>query len=133
MATTNLLDVGALTDAESMFDHPLTQPATAADYARLFDGDAALSELVRFDRSKVTVGAVQRAEQIEAAYAEAAEREAYRADLITRYIAACSAGADEWDQYRLLAEAARYDKAHPGDSVPLADELHGTQLLAEAA
>lgn len=69
--------------------------------------------------------------QIEAAYEERAAREAFRADLIARYAAACAQGADEFSQLRLLAEAARYDKANPGDAVPLADELHGTQLLAD--
>lgn len=69
--------------------------------------------------------------QVEAAYAERAERDAFRADLITRYAAACASDADEFSQLRLLAEAARYDAAHPGDAVPLADELHGTQLLAD--
>lgn len=70
-------------------------------------------------------------QQVEAAYAERAERDAFRADLIERYDAACSAGADEFTQLRILAEAARYDKANPGDAVPLAHELHGTQLLAD--
>lgn len=53
---------------------------------------------------------------------------AYRADLVTRYVAA----RGNWDaELALLAEAARYDREHPGD-LPLADELHGTTLGAAA-
>lgn len=82
----------------------------------LFDADAAASsDLASLRRARTTV-----------ADADAS----YRADLISRYISACKSDADEFSQLRLLAEAARYDKQHPGDAVPLADELHGTQLLA---
>jgi len=96
----------------------------------LFDADAAsVSDLAAHRRARTSVAELE----VEAAYAERAERDAYRADLIERYIAACASGADEFAQLHLLAEAARYDLANPGDAVPLADELHGTQLLAEAA
>ena len=100
-----------------------------------FDADAFAVAASRGDDSlrQARVAFLQRAAEVEAAYAERAERDAYRADLIERYVAACASGADEFAQLALLAEAARYDLANPGDTVPLADELHGTQLLAEAA
>ncbi|MGW1134878.1 hypothetical protein [Streptomyces griseoluteus] len=47
---------------------------------------------------------------------------AYRTDLIRRYIAA----SDKFTELALLAEAARYDKANPGQS--LVDELFGAGL-----
>jgi hypothetical protein len=47
---------------------------------------------------------------------------AYRTDLIRRYLAASS----EFAELALLAEAARYDKANPGES--LTDELLGSGL-----
>ncbi|GAA2629825.1 hypothetical protein [Streptomyces axinellae] len=52
---------------------------------------------------------------------------AYRADLITDYIAVRRTGV--WsDELRLLAEAKRYDDAHP-DEAPLFDELHAVELF----
>jgi hypothetical protein len=47
---------------------------------------------------------------------------AYRTDLIRRYLAA----SDSFAEMALLAEAARYDKANPGES--LVDELLGAAL-----
>lgn len=47
---------------------------------------------------------------------------AYRTDLIRRYLAA----GDEFAELELLAEAARYDKANPGES--LTDELFAAGL-----
>lgn len=48
---------------------------------------------------------------------------AYRADLVTRY-----ANTRTWEQeLALLAEAARYDKQHPGEP-SLYEELHATRL-----
>ncbi|MFI9344949.1 hypothetical protein ACIG0D_27340 [Streptomyces sp. NPDC052773] len=47
---------------------------------------------------------------------------AYRTDLIRRFLAA----PDEFTELALLAEAARYDKANPGES--LVDELCGAAL-----
>jgi hypothetical protein len=52
---------------------------------------------------------------------------AYRAELVEAYIEVCRTGFWE-DELALLAEAALYDKANPNDVVPLADELHGTQI-----
>ncbi|MFI6854512.1 hypothetical protein [Streptomyces sp. NPDC050416] len=46
----------------------------------------------------------------------------YRTDLIRRYLAA----SDSFAEMALLAEAARYDKANPGES--LVDELLGAAL-----
>lgn len=46
----------------------------------------------------------------------------YRTDLIRRYLAANS----EFAELALLAEAARYDTANPGES--LVDELLGSAL-----
>lgn len=98
----------------------------------VFDGDVfARSGRAEGSLRQVRVSYVQRLAEVESAYLERAERDAFRADLITRYVAACRSDADEFSQLRLLAEAARYDKANPGDAVPLADELHGTQLLAD--
>ncbi|MEU1663599.1 hypothetical protein ABZ547_08285 [Streptomyces sparsogenes] len=93
----------------------LTPPPTAS----LFDGDRASSSA----RASVTVGAVMRQDQIERAYAERAERAAYRLDVVTRYAQAAS-----WEaELKVLAEAARFDKAHPGEP-SLYDELHGMTL-----
>lgn len=47
---------------------------------------------------------------------------AYREGLIRRYVAA----RGEFAELALLAEAVRYDKANPGES--LVDELHGAAL-----
>lgn len=106
--------------------------ATTTNTQHLFDADVfARSGRGGDSLRQVRVSYVQRLAEVDAAYAERAERDAFREGLITRYAAACAQGADEFMQLRLLAEAARYDKAHPGDSVPLADELHGTQLLAD--
>jgi hypothetical protein len=84
----------------------------------LSDGDhTAVSDLAARRRANTTV-----------ADADAA----YRAELIADYIAACRHGADEFAEYRILAEAVRYDREHPGDPVSLVDELHGTQLRRAA-
>jgi hypothetical protein len=47
---------------------------------------------------------------------------AYRTDLISRFVTA----RDEFTELALLAEATRYDKANPGES--LVDELYGAAL-----
>lgn len=61
--------------------------------------------------------------EVERAYAERAERAAYRLDVVTRYTQ-----AGTWDaEMKMLAEAARFDKAHPGEP-SLYDELHGMTL-----
>ncbi|MGW7617386.1 hypothetical protein ACWGLG_16270 [Streptomyces antimycoticus] len=87
--------------------------------ASLFDGDRASSAA----RAGITVGAVMRQDQIERAYAERAERAAYRLDVVTRYTQ-----SGTWDaEMRVLAEAARFDKAHPSEP-SLYDELHGMTL-----
>ncbi|MEU7149178.1 hypothetical protein AB0B15_14250 [Streptomyces sp. NPDC045456] len=44
----------------------------------------------------------------------------YRARLVTAY----HSSADPFEQLRLYAEAARYDRRHPGEPA-LADELYG--------
>jgi hypothetical protein len=82
----------------------------------LFDADAAAaSDLAVQHRARATV-----------ADADAG----YRADLVTEYVAA----RGDWErELALLAEAARYDLAHPGDGVRLTDELHGTQIGAVAS
>ncbi|CAM5429123.1 MULTISPECIES: hypothetical protein [Streptomyces] len=56
-------------------------------------------------------------------YMAAESIDAYRAQLVTRY----HASTDPFEQMRLYAEAARYDRRHPDES-PLADELYGTDL-----
>lgn len=48
---------------------------------------------------------------------------AYRTDLISRFVAA----PDFAVELHLLAEAADYDKANPGD-LPLTDDLLGASL-----
>ncbi|MER7794856.1 hypothetical protein [Streptomyces sp. NPDC097640] len=81
----------------------------------LFDGDRASSA----DRAAITVAEVE----IERAYAERAERAVYRLDVVTRYTK-----AGTWDaEMKVLAEAARFDKANPGEP-SLYDELHGMTL-----
>ena len=52
-----------------------------------------------------------------------ADPKAYRADVVTRYYRACDFAAE----LRVLAEATRYDQAHPGEP-PLVDELLGADL-----
>ena len=91
-----------------------TPPPTAS----LFDGDRSSSAA----RASITVGAVMRQDQVERAYEEAA----YRLDVHTRYELALDSG-DEFAELAVLAEAARFDKAHPF-SLPLYDELHGMTL-----
>lgn len=87
--------------------------------ALLFDGDRASSTA----RASIRVSAVMRADEIERAYAEREQRAAYRLDVVTRY-----AQAGTWDaELRILAEAARFDKAHPSEP-SLYDELHGMTL-----
>ncbi|MFE9382351.1 hypothetical protein ACFYMO_03805 [Streptomyces sp. NPDC007025] len=80
----------------------------------LSDGDAAtVSDLSAHRRAAVSV---------------ADANAAYRAELVTDYIAARRTGV--WfDELRLLAEARRYDVANPDDSVPLFDELHAIELF----
>jgi hypothetical protein len=96
----------------------LTCAPFAGSTAVLSDGDhSAVSDLAARRRAHTTV-----------ADADAA----YRAELIADYIKACRNSDDEFAEYRLLAEAARYDREHPGDAVPLVDELHGTQLRRAA-
>ncbi|MFK8844714.1 hypothetical protein [Streptomyces sp. Ac-502] len=56
-------------------------------------------------------------------YMAAESIDAYRAQLVTRY----HASTNPVEQLRLYAEAARYDRRHPGES-PLADELYGAEL-----
>lgn len=86
--------------------------------ALLSDGDhAAVSDLAARRRANTSV-----------ADADAA----YRAELIADYMAACRDNTDEFAEYRILAEAVRYDREHPGDPVSLVDELHGTQLRRAA-
>lgn len=97
------------TGAPERADHP----------ASLFDADRSSSAA----RASITVGAVMRQDQIERAYAERAERAAYRLDVVTRYTQ-----AGTWDaEMKVLAEAARFDKANPGEP-SLFDELHGMTL-----
>ncbi len=48
--------------------------------------------------------------------------ETYHAQLVTAY----HASDDPFEQMRLYAEAARYDRRHPDES-PLADELYGAE------
>ncbi len=95
----------------------------------LSDGD--LATVLPFAARRRATTTVSEAE-LQAAYAEAdakaIERAKYRADLVTRYV---QARGNEWQELRLLAEAAKYDKAHPGEP-SLYDELHGTALGAAA-
>lgn len=95
---------------------PQRKPSSSAPLSLLSDADAAsVSDLSARRRASTSV-----------ADADAA----YRAGLVEQYIAACASGADEFAQLAFLAEATRYDLAHPDDIVPLFDELHGTQLGA---
>lgn len=55
---------------------------------------------------------------------------AFRAGLVDEYVATCRTG-DEFAELKLLAEAKRYDDAHPGER-PLVEELIGTQLRRAA-
>lgn len=87
--------------------------------APLFDGDRSSSAA----RASIRVSAVMRQAEIDEAYQERAERAAYRLDVVTRYTQ-----AGTWDaEMRVLAEAARFDKAHPSEP-SLYDELHGMTL-----
>ncbi|WP_031189841.1 MULTISPECIES: hypothetical protein [Streptomyces] len=55
-------------------------------------------------------------------YIAAEATDTYRAQLVTAY----HASSDPFEQMRLYAEAARYDRRHPDES-PLADELYGAE------
>lgn len=81
----------------------------------VFDGDAAVtSDLATHRRARTTV----------------ADAEAdYRADLVGLYVAA---RGDQWAELAVLAEARRYDDAHP-DEAPVSDELLAIESSGEAA
>lgn len=99
---------------------PMSATTSFSNVVSLFDGDRSWS----VDRAAVLVSAetVRRAQE-DAAYQERAERAQYRLDVVTRYTQAAG-----WDaEMAVLAEAVRYDKAHPSES-PLFDELHGMTL-----
>lgn len=85
----------------------------------LFDGDNASPAA----RASIRVSAVMRQAEIDRAYEERQERAEYRLDVVTRYTQ-----AGTWDtEMKVLAEAARFDRAHPSEP-SLYDELHGMTL-----
>lgn len=94
--------------------------------------------LLASPRLRVAAGVIRSAAprnvavEIDAAYARRAADADYRVELIADYIAACRNSDDEFTEYRILAEAVRYDREHPDDAVSLVDELHGTQLRRAA-
>lgn len=90
----------------------------------LSDGD--LATVLPFAARRRARTTVTEAE-LDAAWAEAAEQDAYRARIVTDYYAARHAG--DWQaEERLIAEALRYDAAHPGENLGV--ELCGPQQVA---
>lgn len=92
---------------------------TLTPVTALFDADRSSPEA----RASIRVSAVMRQAEIDEAYQERQERAAYRLDVVTRYTK-----AGTWDtELKVLAEAARFDKANPSEP-SLYDELHGMTL-----
>ncbi|URN11338.1 hypothetical protein LUW77_03345 [Streptomyces radiopugnans] len=90
----------------------------------LSDGDSArVYPFTALRRERTTVAAAE----LDAAWAEAAEQDAYRARIVTDYYAARRVGDWEAEQ-RILTEAARYDAANPGED--LCAELCGPEQVA---
>ncbi|MDG9701690.1 hypothetical protein [Streptomyces sp. DH37] len=90
----------------------------------LSDGDSArVYPFTALRRERTTVAEAE----LDAAWAEAAEQDAYRARIVTDYYAARHAG-DEYAAERLLTEAFQYDAAHPGENLGV--ELCGPQQVA---